>query len=97
MDNWGGFGINSIVWEERTFTDGGKYYYSPATGQARLDLGTKTVMKGGILADEMGLEVRYLRPFNVIEYDKKKFSEEMLSKIESTGIVALGLGMRALK
>jgi len=55
MESLGGFGINSILWEEREFLDegGGKYYYSPALGQIRLE--SPPVMKGGILADEMGL------------------------------------------
>ena len=52
MEQLGGFGINSIIWEERTFLDGGKYYYSPALGQIRLGRPPKTV--GGCLADEMG-------------------------------------------
>lgn len=37
MENLGGFGINSIIWEEREFLDGNKYYYSPALGQIRLN------------------------------------------------------------
>lgn len=47
------FGINSILWEEREFVDGGKYYYSPAIGQLRLDPPHKDVV-GGLLCDEMG-------------------------------------------
>jgi hypothetical protein len=65
MEHLEGFGINSLVWEEREFADGGKWYYSPAVGQARLSLGGKLgkppVMKGGILSDEMGLGVRKTR------------------------------------
>jgi hypothetical protein len=65
MEHLEGFGINSLVWEEREFADGGKWYYSPAVGQARLSLGGKLgkppVMKGGILSDEMGLGVRNTR------------------------------------
>lgn len=53
MESLGGFGINSIIWEEREWHDGGKYYYSPALGQLRLD--RPATMHGGILADEMGL------------------------------------------
>ena len=53
MESLGGFGINSILWEEREFLDGGKYYYSPALGQIRL--APPPAMKGGILADEQGL------------------------------------------
>lgn len=26
----GAYGINSLLWEQRTFPDGGHYYYSPA-------------------------------------------------------------------
>ena len=37
MERLPGFGINSIIWEERTFLDGGRYYYSPALGQIRLN------------------------------------------------------------
>ena len=57
MESLGGFGINSILWEEREWLDGGKYYYSPALGQLRLDRPAK--MHGGILADEMGLGYVY--------------------------------------
>jgi len=53
MESLGGFGINSILWEEREWKDGGKYYYSPALGQLRLD--RPATMHGGILSDEMGL------------------------------------------
>lgn len=54
MESLGGFGINSILWEERAWIDGiGKYYYSPALGQIRLQ--KPPTMRGGILADEMGL------------------------------------------
>lgn len=53
MESLGGFGINSILWEEREFLDGGKYYYAPALGQLRL--GRPPVMKGGLLCDEMGM------------------------------------------
>lgn len=53
MERLGGFGINSIIWEEREFLDGGKYYYSPALGQIRLSRPPVTV--GGCCADEMGL------------------------------------------
>ena len=55
MEQLGGFGINSIIWEERTFLDGGKYYYSPALGQIRLSRPPKSV--GGCLADEMGKKI----------------------------------------
>jgi hypothetical protein len=54
MESLDGFGINSILWEERSWWDGGgSYYYSPALGQVRLD--RPATMHGGILADEMGL------------------------------------------
>eukprot|EP00578_Thalassiosira_sp_NH16_P021382 CAMPEP_0181099756 /NCGR_PEP_ID=MMETSP1071-20121207/12826_1 /TAXON_ID=35127 /ORGANISM="Thalassiosira sp., Strain NH16" /LENGTH=1332 /DNA_ID=CAMNT_0023182433 /DNA_START=29 /DNA_END=4027 /DNA_ORIENTATION=+ len=53
MERLPGFGINSIIWEERTFLDGGRYYYSPALGQIRLNRPPVTV--GGCVADEMGL------------------------------------------
>ena len=54
MESLGGLGINSVLWEERQFLDGGgKYYYSPALGQIRLGKPPTTV--GGILSDQMGL------------------------------------------
>jgi hypothetical protein len=53
MESLSGLGINSMLWEEREFLDGGKYYYSPALGQMRLV--EPPVMKGGVLADEQGL------------------------------------------
>jgi hypothetical protein len=49
-------GINSLIWEERAFPEGGRYFYSPALGQLRLSLGhSGEPVRGGILADEMGL------------------------------------------
>jgi len=53
MENLRGFGINSILWEQREFLEGGSYFYSPALGQIRL--GKPPDTRGGILADEMGL------------------------------------------
>jgi hypothetical protein len=43
MEHLPGFGINSIIWEEREFFDGNKYYYSPALGQIRLNRPPVTV------------------------------------------------------
>ena len=43
MEKLPGFGINSIIWEERNFLDGNKYYYSPALGQIRLNRPPVTV------------------------------------------------------
>ena len=49
-------GLNSLIWEERSFSEGGKYYYSPILGQLRLSLGQGgEVVRGGLLCDEMGL------------------------------------------
>lgn len=49
-------GINSLIWEQRTFPEGGDYFYSPILGQLRLALGHNVEpLRGGILADEMGL------------------------------------------
>ena len=63
-------GINSLIWEQRSFPEGDKYYYSPALGQLRLtlkslpnttkapsstSLTTTNPVRGGILSDEMGL------------------------------------------
>lgn len=50
MESLGGFGINSILWEEREFWDGGKYYYSPALGQIRLRCPPN--MKGGLVSHD---------------------------------------------
>jgi len=50
----GAYGINSLFWEERTFPDGGHFYYSPALGQVRLGA-PPPHMKGGLLCDEQGL------------------------------------------
>jgi hypothetical protein len=47
MESLKGFGINSILWEEREWADGGKYYYSPALGQLRLE--RPATMHGGIV------------------------------------------------
>jgi SNF2-related domain len=49
----GKFGINSLLWEEREFLDGGRYYVCESLGQVRLQ--PPAVMKGGLLCDEMGL------------------------------------------
>lgn len=64
----GAFGINSILWQEREFEDGGKYYYSPAVGQARLD--RPPLMKGGLLCDEMGKYCRSdsLAHFGIVQH-----------------------------
>jgi len=43
------FGINSLLWEEREFLDGGKYYYCPSLGQLRLE--APADCKGGLLCD----------------------------------------------
>ncbi|GMH64863.1 hypothetical protein TL16_g04059 [Triparma laevis f. inornata] len=53
QESLGGYGINSLFWEEREWADGGKFYFSPHLGQLRLTLPDE--MRGGILADEMGL------------------------------------------
>ena len=49
------YDLNSLLWEQREFQDGGTYWYSPALGQVRLTLGNDSVVRGGVLADEMGL------------------------------------------
>ena len=56
--------LNKLVWERRQFSEGDTYYYSPALGQVRLTLSSKSGSTqrdwnsswggGGILADEMG-------------------------------------------
>jgi SNF2-related domain len=35
-------GINSLIWEQRAFPEGDKYWYSPALGQLRLNLNNTT-------------------------------------------------------
>jgi len=46
-------GINRLLWEEREFLEGDKYYYCPSLGQLRLEAPKEC--KGGLLCDEMGL------------------------------------------
>jgi type IV pilus assembly protein PilM len=48
------------------------------------------------LKDLIGGEVKILNPFKRIEYDKKNFTDKEINKIASTGIVPIGLGMRAI-
>lgn len=45
----------------------------------------------------LGIPVSVLNPFEKIDYDKKRFSEEEINKIAFTGIVAIGLAMREVK
>jgi hypothetical protein len=50
-------GLNSLIWEERSFLEGGRYFYSPVLGQLRLSLGSQAnPVRGGILADEVSLQ-----------------------------------------
>ncbi len=44
----------------------------------------------------IGLEVTILNPFDVIEYNSKNISEEMINDIAYRGAVVLGLGMRQI-
>ena len=58
-------GLNSLLWERRSFPEGGTYYYSPVLGQARLQLSQNdtdnlTSTRGGLLVDEMGLVSLFL-------------------------------------
>ena len=74
MENIDG-GLNSIIWEQREFLDGGYYYWSPALGQARLFLGTtpekvQPIVKGGLLCDE----VRTYAPFSHVGNAKPSFT-----------------------
>ena len=48
------------------------------------------------LAELIGGEVKFLNPFQRIEYDKKKFNEDEINKIASTGLVPIGLAMRSV-
>ena len=62
MEQLGGFGLNSLLWEERKWLDdGASYYWSPALGQLRLD--RPPTMHGGLLCDEMGLGSTYVPVF----------------------------------
>ena len=45
--------INDLLWDEREFWDGGKYYCCPALGQLRLERPAR--LKGGLVCDRMGL------------------------------------------
>jgi type IV pilus assembly protein PilM len=48
------------------------------------------------LADVVGCEVKIFNPFDGVEYDKKAFDSDELDKIITTGVVAMGLGMRSV-
>lgn len=48
------------------------------------------------LADLIDGEVQVLNPFEVIQYDKKQFSEDQIEKILTTGLVPIGLGLRGI-
>lgn len=48
------------------------------------------------LQDVINLEPQYLNPFAAIEFDKKSFGEETLEAIATTGLVAMGLGLRKI-
>jgi type IV pilus assembly protein PilM len=41
-------------------------------------------------------QVSILNPFEVIQYDKKKFSEQQIESIMTSGLVSLGLAMRSI-
>jgi hypothetical protein len=44
-------GINSLIWEERSFPEGDRYFYSPVLGQLRLSLGENDdIVRGGIVS-----------------------------------------------
>lgn len=44
----------------------------------------------------IGGDVKILNPFDRMEYDKNNFSEQDITKIVSTGIIPIGLGMRSV-
>ena len=48
------------------------------------------------LSDLIGGDVSLLNPFEVIQYDQKQFSDEDIESIATSGLVALGLGMRSI-
>jgi len=48
------------------------------------------------LSDLIGGDVSLLNPFEVIQYDQKQFSDEDIESISTSGLVALGLGMRSI-
>ena len=67
----GPFGINSILWEERQFPDGGNYYWAPSIGQLRLD--RPPCMYGGLLCDGRCYIVHLcLFCFEIVSFDQEK-------------------------
>jgi type IV pilus assembly protein PilM len=48
------------------------------------------------LTDMIGGEVDILNPFKVIDYNKKNITESEIEQIATTGVVAIGLGMRSI-
>ncbi|MEX1099069.1 MAG: type IV pilus assembly protein PilM [Bacteriovoracaceae bacterium] len=48
------------------------------------------------LQEVVDIEPQYLNPFDAIEYDKKAFNEEDIDSIATTGLVAMGLGLRKI-
>jgi type IV pilus assembly protein PilM len=48
------------------------------------------------LQNVVGVEVELFNPFEKITYDKKKFNQEELEQIATSGIVAMGLALREI-
>ncbi len=48
------------------------------------------------MGEMIGGDVDILNPFKVIEYNKKNITEAQIEQIATTGVVAIGLGMRSV-
>jgi type IV pilus assembly protein PilM len=62
------------------------------TGGASLTPGLKEGLQSAV-----GVPVNYINPFESIVFDKKKFTDEELEYIASSGSIALGLAARKIK
>lgn len=48
------------------------------------------------MAEMIGGDVDILNPFKILDYNKKNISEAQIEQIATTGVVAIGLGMRSV-
>lgn len=76
-------------------------FYMTASGDEEIEYcfvtGGSSLIPGFVEGMEsvLGIEVQFLNPFEKISYDEKKFSEEDIGQIASTGLIAVGLAMRS--